>query len=172
LAPDREPEPWEIRLLETVARHIGTAINLSHCATRDRRLALLEERATIARELHDSLAQSLSYLKIQVSRLDAALRRPNGAAVARPIIEGLREGLSGAYRQLREILTTFRLTAREREILRLLGKGLSNKRIAQALGICRKHGQGPRQASSQETEFALAGGSGTAGNPKGPTWPS
>ena len=39
-----------------------------------KRSALHEERSLIARELHDSLAQSLSYLKIQVSRLQTLLK--------------------------------------------------------------------------------------------------
>lgn len=103
-------DEWQKRLLEAVAHHIGMAISLSQSVTEDRRLALLEERGVIARELHDSLAQSLSYLKIQVSRLDIALASANCNPAVGSIIEQLKEGISSAYRQLRELLTTFRLT--------------------------------------------------------------
>lgn len=102
-------QDWQTRLLEAVADHIGIAINVAQRTTQSRRLALLEERSVIARELHDSLAQSLSYMKIQVSRLDAALPRTDTEAQARAIVQELRDGISSAYRELRELLTTFRL---------------------------------------------------------------
>ena len=63
----------------------------------------------IARELHDSLAQSLSYMKIQVSRLQAVMAQQNITEDGVTILAELREGLNGAYRELRELLTTFRL---------------------------------------------------------------
>ncbi len=109
IPPDRQLEEWQMRSLEAVAHHIGIAINITRRATESRRLALLEERGVIARELHDSLAQSLSYLKIQVARLNVALSRSDGEQTANPIINELRDGISRAYRQLRELLTTFRL---------------------------------------------------------------
>ena len=109
IPPGRELDEWQRRSLEAVANHIGIAINVSRRATESRRLALLEERGVIARELHDSLAQSLSYLKIQVARLNVALSRPGGEEAVRSIIDELRKGISRAYRQLRELLTTFRL---------------------------------------------------------------
>lgn len=106
---DKQLEEWQIRLLEAVANQIGVALNIARRGVENRRLALFEERGTIARELHDSLAQSLSYLKIQVSRLDSLLHRMPEAREARAIVGELREGLNSAYRQLRELLTTFRL---------------------------------------------------------------
>jgi len=39
----------------------------------------MQERTVIARELHDSLAQALSYLKIQVSRLNKAIPKHDDA---------------------------------------------------------------------------------------------
>ena len=112
----RSPEKWQVQLLEAVADHIDIAIQVAQRGTESRRIALFEERSVIARELHDSLAQSLSYLKIQVSRLDLALKQPDGAALAGDIVQELREGVSSAYRQLRELLTTFRLKMDGREL--------------------------------------------------------
>lgn len=117
LSPERKLEEWQTRLLETVAQNIANAISIAERDTEARRLVLFEERGVIARELHDSLAQSLSYLKIQVSRLAAALNKPDGTPSAEAVIQELREGLNSAYRQLRELLTTFRL--------RMDGHGLS-----------------------------------------------
>ncbi|WP_147431070.1 histidine kinase [Thiocapsa rosea] len=111
---DQSLPRWQGRLLSSLATLIGTALSL-HRRQRDaRRLALFEERGVIARELHDSLAQSLSYLKIQASRLDALLRAGAEPERARDVLAELREGANNAYRQLRELLTTFRLKMDDR----------------------------------------------------------
>jgi len=102
-------DEWQQRLLEAVASHIAISINMARQASQSRMLSLQEERSVIARELHDSLAQSLSYLKIQVSRLEKEIREGNGPMAILQVSGMLRKGLNGAYRQLRELLTTFRL---------------------------------------------------------------
>jgi two-component system nitrate/nitrite sensor histidine kinase NarX len=100
---------WQLQLADAVGRHVGMALANAERNAQARRMALLEERAAIARELHDSLAQSLSYLKIQVTRLRTLLGREGGPRGGEAVVEELREGVSGAYRQLRELLTTFRI---------------------------------------------------------------
>ncbi len=102
-------QDWQTQVLETLGKHIGISIGVARRVTQRRRLALLDERSVIARELHDSLAQSLSYLKIQVTRL--YLLRENNANSRQmdEVMHDLKEGLDAAYRQLRELLTTFRL---------------------------------------------------------------
>ena len=118
----RAIEPWKIRLLEALSRHIGTAIGTHKRAEHERILSLLEERSVIARELHDSLAQSLSYMKIQVSRLASILTREKNSDKADAVLSELREGLNSAYRQLRELLTTFRLQIEEESLAAVLNK--------------------------------------------------
>lgn len=102
-------EEWQARLLETVASHIALAINVAYKDMQNRKLSLMEERSAIARELHDSIAQSLSYLKIQVARLEKAIHDEQSKDDVLLISSVLRSALNGAYRQLRELLTTFRL---------------------------------------------------------------
>jgi len=114
-----ELEEWQKRLLETVASHIAMALNRTRQSSRNRLLSLLEERSVIARELHDSLAQSLSYLKIQVARLEKTLDLSESDKVFE-ITNKLRDGLNSAYRELRELLTTFRLGISEEGISRAI----------------------------------------------------
>ena len=109
LPPGKGLEMWQMELAETLGRHIGAALAAAERREEHRRLGVLEERAAIARELHDSLAQSLSYSKIQIARLSAILAQDGGGPQAASVLTELREGVSGAYRQLRELLTTFRL---------------------------------------------------------------
>ena len=101
-------ELWQEKLLRSVADQFALALSLSAHRNQQRRLAMLTERTVIARELHDSLAQALSYLKIQVTRLQKSIDSQTFDQ-QQPIVDELREGLTSAYRQLRELLTTFRL---------------------------------------------------------------
>ncbi|MDD2884632.1 MAG: histidine kinase [Dechloromonas sp.] len=99
------------RIIETVGHHVSNALSNMRRAEEKHRLAVLEERSVIARELHDSIAQSLSYLKIQVTRLEKCIDQ---GCDARTIAEELKNGLNTAYRELRELITTFRLRIDER----------------------------------------------------------
>jgi two-component system nitrate/nitrite sensor histidine kinase NarX len=103
------PAQWEGELIGALTNLIGTALSLERQREQDNRMLLLDERTTIARELHDSLAQALSYMKLQVSRLQTLIRRGENAEQLELVSEEIREGLNSAYRQLRELLTTFRL---------------------------------------------------------------
>jgi two-component system nitrate/nitrite sensor histidine kinase NarX len=109
LPPGRALEAWQLELAQTIGRHIGAALAAAERREEHQRLSLLEERSAIARELHDSLAQSLSYTKIQLTRLSALLERGSDPQAAQAVLDELREGVSSAYRQLRELLTTFRM---------------------------------------------------------------
>ncbi|OZS43778.1 nitrate/nitrite two-component system sensor histidine kinase NarQ [Photobacterium sanguinicancri] len=99
-------------LIDNVARLLGRGIYYNRAQKQADQLLLMEERATIARELHDSLAQSLSYLKIQVTLLKRQLAKQEHEH-AEQIIAEIDNGLSSAYTQLRELLSTFRLTIKE-----------------------------------------------------------
>lgn len=101
-------EDWQEQLLRSCADQLAIALYLSSQKEQHRRIAMLDERTIIARELHDSLAQALSYLQIQVTRLQKSYDLEKWQH-QQSIIDELREGLSSAYRQLRELLTTFRL---------------------------------------------------------------
>jgi two-component system nitrate/nitrite sensor histidine kinase NarX len=118
LPPGVEIEEWKRKLLESIGHHIGAALAAARRTDERRRIALMEERSIIARELHDSLAQSLSYLKIQVARLTALLDKSVAREQAAEVLDELKLGINNAYRQLRELLTTFRL--------RIDGRGLAD----------------------------------------------
>ncbi|MGF1712244.1 nitrate/nitrite two-component system sensor histidine kinase NarQ [Vibrio kagoshimensis] len=103
-------------LIESFIQLLSRAIFYNHAQKKAEQLLLMEERATIARELHDSLAQSLSYLKIQVTllkRVIAKLPEHKHRDQSEQIALEIGDGLAGAYTQLRELLTTFRLSIKE-----------------------------------------------------------
>lgn len=113
---DTHAETWQVQLLEALSHHIGVTIASEQRIEQNRRVSLLEERAVIARELHDSLAQSLAYMKIQVSRLRMAVQHPENSTEVIEALEELRDGLNSSYQQLRELLSTFRLRMEDADL--------------------------------------------------------
>jgi len=102
-------EDTELQLFEVTAQMLALSMGFQAREQESRRVALLEERAVIARELHDSLAQSLSYMKFQIARLQTNFGTQLIESGADSIVNDMREGLDNAYRELRELLTTFRV---------------------------------------------------------------
>lgn len=102
-------------LFETLARHLASAIESLRAGALERAQAVADERAMLARELHDSIAQSLSFLKIQVGLLRAAIERQDRPRIERTLAEldtGVRDSLS----DVRELLMHFRTRASAEDI--------------------------------------------------------
>ncbi|GLX77411.1 histidine kinase [Thalassotalea insulae] len=102
-------EAWQHQLFTSITTLIANGLHIRQQNEQSRRITLLNERNVIARELHDSLAQALSYLKFQVSRLQKLRKKSASEEQIEDVVVELKTGLDSAYMQLRELLTTFRL---------------------------------------------------------------
>lgn len=94
-------------LLESLASHLASGMESVRAAALEREAAVAEERTLLARELHDSIAQGLAFLKIQLQLLRGALRRGDATQVERAIDE-LDAGIRESTADVRELLLHFR----------------------------------------------------------------
>ncbi len=133
----------EQALLETLANLLGVAIENMRLASREREMAISEERNLVARGLHDSIAQGLNFLNLQVQMLDDSLRAGK-AGEAAAIVPALREGVKESYEDVRELLLNFRSRLEEADLNDALRK--TARKFADQTGI--------------ETDFAVHGGGG------------
>jgi two-component system nitrate/nitrite sensor histidine kinase NarX len=111
-------------LLDTLASYLVGAIEGLRAGALEREAAVAEERAMLARELHDSIAQSLSFLKIQAGLLREALQRNDEPSIARTLAEfdaGIHESLA----DVRELLLHFRTRTNADDIAQALRSALT-----------------------------------------------
>jgi two-component system nitrate/nitrite sensor histidine kinase NarX len=105
----------ENALLDTVGRLLGTAISNMRLAAREREMAISEERNMVARGLHDSIAQGLNFLNLQVQMLEESLRHGQQQEAA-AIVPALRAGVRESYEDVRELLLNFRSRLEEDDL--------------------------------------------------------
>lgn len=100
---------WQRQLADTCCELFHSSQNRLQQQKNQHRLALLEERSSLARELHDSLAQSLSYLKMLVAKWNKLHQKQAPEEQLKATVKDIESGLGSAYRRLRELLVTFRM---------------------------------------------------------------
>jgi len=76
-------------------------------ATLDKEMLISEQRNLLAQELHDSIAQSLAFLNIQVQLLQEDYRQARYKEVELGLVK-IREGVQESYDDVRELLVHFR----------------------------------------------------------------
>ncbi|MCG6975908.1 MAG: histidine kinase [Acidiferrobacterales bacterium] len=103
-------------LLNSIGMHLGLAIEKTRLDENERRLAIMEERNFIGSELHDSLAQSLVSMRLQVKLLGEILHKKDIRA-AQEEVDQLREAVGEAHVSLRELLANFRSRMDERGLI-------------------------------------------------------
>ena len=102
-------------LLETIASHLAGAIEGLRAAALQRETAVAEERSFIARELHDSIAQSLAFLKIQLGLLRNDIKSADAARIDKTLGE-LDAGIHESLGDVRELLVHFRTRTNNEDI--------------------------------------------------------
>jgi two-component system nitrate/nitrite sensor histidine kinase NarX len=99
--------PDERSLLDTLGQHLGAALESVRLAALQKEVAISEERNLLAQELHDSIAQSLTFLNLQVQMLDSAMKAGDAKRSCATLGE-IRAGVQECYGDVRELLTHFR----------------------------------------------------------------
>ncbi|OCG00369.1 nitrate/nitrite two-component system sensor histidine kinase NarX [Gilliamella sp. wkB112] len=94
-------------LITGLIEQMTTAMMLDRQIEQQKQYLLMKERSAMARELHDSIAQSLSCLKIHISclQMQADLTSQNSI----DLLTTMRKEVNITYSQLRELITSFRL---------------------------------------------------------------
>ena len=131
------PGPAERSLLEALNRHLASAMENLRLNALAREAAVSGERHHLSRELHDSIAQSLAFLKIQVQLMRDALQSDD-AAVMRSVLEEIDTGVRECYGDVRELLVHFRTRTNAEDIEPALATTLRKFELQTGLGTALK----------------------------------
>lgn len=102
------PIPEEVSLLFcSISEHLAMAVENTRLMRENLRMTLMSERQMMANEVHDSLAQTMAYMKMRVELLrESLLQYESGKALK--YSADIQQALDEAYASLRELLTQFR----------------------------------------------------------------
>lgn len=105
---EERPIPEEVSLLfRTISEHLAMAVENTRLMRENLRMTLMSERQMMANEVHDSLAQTMAYMKMRIELLrEALLQYESGKALK--YSGDIQQALDEAYASLRELLTQFR----------------------------------------------------------------
>jgi two-component system, NarL family, nitrate/nitrite sensor histidine kinase NarX len=126
----------EFELMDTLASHLATAVEGMRATALDREAAIAAERSLLARELHDSIAQSLAFLKIQVQLLRSAIAKKNTDKTDLALNE-LDNGLKESIADVRELLLHFRTRTQADDIDRAVQETLQKFQHQTGLQVSR-----------------------------------
>ncbi len=100
--------PQHMELLQTFAHQIALALRNAQLLQELEQTAMLRERYRLAREFHDGLAQTLSYLGFQMERVERLFQKGQYEKIARELPE-IRQVVRSAYMDVREAIEGLRL---------------------------------------------------------------
>ena len=95
--------------IEHLSDQAVIAIQHALMAARLQSLAVVEERARIAREMHDGLAQLLGYVSLEVQTVEAFIRQENPEAALAELLQA-RDRINSAQADVRESILSLRTT--------------------------------------------------------------
>ncbi len=105
---ERRDTPEELGLLfRSISEHLGMALENARLQRENLRMTLVRERQLMANEVHDSLAQTMAYMKIRLAQMQEALEASKQDEALKHAGE-VQQALDGAYADLRELLSQFR----------------------------------------------------------------
>ena len=129
----RELSPEDLQLLYTVGDMISIAIERARLFDRSARLGAVEERNRLAREIHDTLAQGLTAVSLQLESADALLENEVDTHRIRKVV------------QQAIALTRANLEEARRSVLDLRAAPLEGRTLTEALQLLADQAEIPVQ---------------------------
>lgn len=101
------PDPAVLALLRSVGELLGLALEKHRLEAENLRTRVAQERQHMAAEVHDAVAQNLTFVKMRLPLLRDAIQECNQER-ALAFLQDIRETVGDAHGSLREIVTHFR----------------------------------------------------------------
>jgi two-component system nitrate/nitrite sensor histidine kinase NarX len=101
------PDPAVLALLRSVGELLGLALEKHRLEAENLRTRVAQERQQMAAEVHDAIAQNLTFVKLRLPLLRDAIQECNQER-ALAFLQDIRETVGDAHGSLREIITHFR----------------------------------------------------------------
>ena len=105
-APCRLPAEMSL-LLKAIGELLGVTLENARLSRENLRMSLMHERQMMANEVHDSLAQALTFMRMRMSLLSDAIRQRDELRAFK-YWGDVDDSLTNAHRRLRELITYFR----------------------------------------------------------------
>lgn len=97
----------ELRLIHLLCTQLAVTLKNNRLVLKDKQYAVLEERNIMAQGLHDSIAQSLSFINLQLQMLGPAIQKEQKQNINQHM-DFLKQGVQQCYDDVRELLYNFR----------------------------------------------------------------
>jgi two-component system, NarL family, nitrate/nitrite sensor histidine kinase NarX len=105
--------PRQLRVMRTIAEQAALLIERERLIDELEYRSVIDERSRLAREIHDGLAQTLAFLKLQSSQMQTMLARGDLKRLDELLQTNYRT-LSAAYLDTRQAIDNLRVTPREK----------------------------------------------------------
>jgi two-component system, NarL family, nitrate/nitrite sensor histidine kinase NarX len=114
-------------LLHSIGLHLGTAIEKYRLDEEESHLLVMQERTRFSHELHDSLAQTIAGLRIQIRVLDEIFYSNDEKGV-RLQMERIEYTITEANKQLRELIAYFMVPMNKRGLMSSIENAIQRHR--------------------------------------------
>ena len=99
-------------LLISIGQHLGSAVEKFRLLEEESELLVMQERTRMSHELHDSLAQTIASLRIQIRVIDETIHTDDEKSIWHQM-ERIEYTIDQANNQLRELIAHFRVPISE-----------------------------------------------------------
>lgn len=111
-SPARSFQPRQLALLQTIASQVALVVQNASLMAELEYQIMFQERARLAREIHDGLAQTIGFLKLQAAQLRSFLSKDD-IERARQSAEIFYSTLTEAYQDARQAIDGLRISPDE-----------------------------------------------------------
>ncbi|MGD8420752.1 MAG: histidine kinase [Gammaproteobacteria bacterium] len=119
-------------LLLSIGQHLGSAVEKFRLLAEESELRVMQERTRMSHELHDSLAQTIASLRIQIRVIDETFHSDDEKSIWQQM-ERIEYTIDQANNQLRELIAHFRVPINEQGLVASIEETI--RRTKQEAGI-------------------------------------
>ncbi|MEM7564646.1 MAG: histidine kinase [Pseudomonadota bacterium] len=121
-------------LLLSVGQHLGTAIEKHRLDEEESQLVIMQERNRISHELHDSLAQTLASIRLQIRVLGEIVLSNDEQSIQHQM-ERLEFSIETANNQLRELIDNFSVPMHRRGLVSSIEEAIELTRSETGINV-------------------------------------